>query len=475
MKRDLLISRDDWDVWTDWYDARLAGRSPWRQSIEFARATLPDSLWEQGPKAVNAEIKRLIAADRATGGTPTAAEVEGFDFFLSYSTRNEASARKIGSVIEKAKHSVFAQYKDFGPGSNFVREMQFGLERSERLVAVLSPEYEASDHCQAEWASFYNRDPSSNQRLIVPILIHPTPLNGLARQVVYVNIVGLSDSEAEAKIREAIAPVRPRSKAEFRRALAVAASPKPIENEAGQIDIARNETFDKVVASDDLYGLPERQLELARSIQKALKGKNAPPIVLSAVRAVERHLNAHGLSAPLGLLTDQIGVIEAEFSDAQKEEAPWTRRGAGKALQQLIDNHQQYRMHFPLDSDRDRLYRAAPIQTDTLRDPAFLANQDRLVAGAREAERKGVVTERLADGVETRREFLRAVASMPKTDTPADLFVDPNDRISPPTLDQRLLAQESGFWDAMLQRSANLGQIGSFVKDMGELLSRLWG
>lgn len=475
LKRRLLDAGDDWDVWTDWYEARLAGKRPWRRSLEIARATLPDELWEQGPKAVNAEIKRLIAAEKAKGGSKTAAEVETFDFFLSYSTRNEASAKKIGAVIEKTRQTFFAQYKDFGPGSNFVREMQFGLDNSERMVAVLAPDYEASDNCQAEWASFYNRDPSSSKRLIVPILIHPTPLNGLARQVVYVNIVGLSESEAEAKIREAIAPVRPRSKAEFRSALAEAASPKPVVNEAGQIDIARNEAFDKVVASDDLYGLPVRQCTLARSIQRELERRNVPKFLLFELRAIEKHLDSHGLSAPLGFLNDRFGVIEAEFSEEQKGEAPWTRGGIGKMFQQLFDNHQIYRMHFPLDSERDRLYRAAPIQTDTLRDPAFLANQDRLVEGAREAERKGVVTERLADGVETRREFLRAVASMPKTDTPADLFVDPNDRISPPTLDQRLLAQESGFWDAMLQRSANLGQIGSFAKDIVELLSRIWG
>ncbi|MCW1843583.1 hypothetical protein [Prosthecomicrobium hirschii] len=65
LKRRLLDAGDDWDVWTDWYEARLAGKRPWRRSLEIARATLPDELWEQGPKAVNAEIKRLITAEKA--------------------------------------------------------------------------------------------------------------------------------------------------------------------------------------------------------------------------------------------------------------------------------------------------------------------------------------------------------------------------------------------------------------------------
>lgn len=65
LKRNLLATNEDWDVWTDWYEARLAGKRPWRQSLEIARATLPDDLWKQGPKEVNAEIKRLIAAEKA--------------------------------------------------------------------------------------------------------------------------------------------------------------------------------------------------------------------------------------------------------------------------------------------------------------------------------------------------------------------------------------------------------------------------
>jgi hypothetical protein len=62
LKSRMLLAGDDWDVWVNWYEDRLAGRPSLGEAFEIAVATLPDALWKQGPKAVNAEIKRLIEA-----------------------------------------------------------------------------------------------------------------------------------------------------------------------------------------------------------------------------------------------------------------------------------------------------------------------------------------------------------------------------------------------------------------------------
>jgi hypothetical protein len=58
----LLAANEGWEVWTDWYEARLAGDTshPPNETLEIARATIADEIWEKGPAAVNAEIKRLI-------------------------------------------------------------------------------------------------------------------------------------------------------------------------------------------------------------------------------------------------------------------------------------------------------------------------------------------------------------------------------------------------------------------------------
>ena len=67
MKARLLARRGEhWEVWTNWYDARLDPSrpipcyNPPDKNLERARVLLPKELWEKGPAAVNEEIKRLI-------------------------------------------------------------------------------------------------------------------------------------------------------------------------------------------------------------------------------------------------------------------------------------------------------------------------------------------------------------------------------------------------------------------------------
>src|SRR6202035_721998 len=63
LKAALLAADEGWKVWTDWYEARLAGDAghPPNEALEIARATIPDEIWRLGPAVVNVEIKRLIA------------------------------------------------------------------------------------------------------------------------------------------------------------------------------------------------------------------------------------------------------------------------------------------------------------------------------------------------------------------------------------------------------------------------------
>ena len=60
LKPKLLSLHEDWDVWTTWYEDRLEGAPPEPEELAVARVTLPEPMWELGPKVVNAEIKTLI-------------------------------------------------------------------------------------------------------------------------------------------------------------------------------------------------------------------------------------------------------------------------------------------------------------------------------------------------------------------------------------------------------------------------------
>ena len=59
LKQDLLAAQEDWDVWTDWYEARLQGNAYYEES-ETARLGIVEENWEQGPQIVNREIKGVV-------------------------------------------------------------------------------------------------------------------------------------------------------------------------------------------------------------------------------------------------------------------------------------------------------------------------------------------------------------------------------------------------------------------------------
>lgn len=60
LRRSLLNEKiEDWQVWIDWYEARLNGRDPWSEAVEIACALIPDQVWKHGPAIVNAEIRAI--------------------------------------------------------------------------------------------------------------------------------------------------------------------------------------------------------------------------------------------------------------------------------------------------------------------------------------------------------------------------------------------------------------------------------
>jgi hypothetical protein len=101
MKAALRAAKQDWEVWTNWYDDRLAGRV-WDEEREPAYVRIKEALWDQGPAIVNAEIKR-----RAEGrGRP--APVENVPSAVSFSW----SSRGTITVVSGALNWPVFPFKD---------------------------------------------------------------------------------------------------------------------------------------------------------------------------------------------------------------------------------------------------------------------------------------------------------------------------------------------------------------------------
>jgi hypothetical protein len=61
--RAALPPHEDWQVWIDWYEARLRG-DPYDEELEECYVLIPEEIWAQGPAVANDEIARRIKAYR---------------------------------------------------------------------------------------------------------------------------------------------------------------------------------------------------------------------------------------------------------------------------------------------------------------------------------------------------------------------------------------------------------------------------
>ena len=94
------------------------------------------------------------------------------DFFISYNKADRTWAEWIAWQLEEAGFTVVIQAWDFRPGGNFVLDMQKASAETERVIAVLSPDYLASRFTQPEWAVAFAKDPMSRNGALLPVRVH---------------------------------------------------------------------------------------------------------------------------------------------------------------------------------------------------------------------------------------------------------------------------------------------------------------
>ncbi len=82
------------------------------------------------------------------------------DFFISYSTADRSWAEWIAWNLEEAGYSTVIQAWDIRPGSNFALDIRKATRETERIIAVLSPDYLDSLYTQSEWVAAFKQDPT---------------------------------------------------------------------------------------------------------------------------------------------------------------------------------------------------------------------------------------------------------------------------------------------------------------------------
>lgn len=127
------------------------------------------------------------------------------DFFISYNKADRAWAEWIAWHLEEAGYTTILQAWDFTTGSNFVLKMHDAATEAARTVAVLSPDYLASNFTKPEWAAAFAQDPTGEKGLLIPIRVRPCDPAGLLGQIVYGDLVGTTyEPTAKAQLLAAV-------------------------------------------------------------------------------------------------------------------------------------------------------------------------------------------------------------------------------------------------------------------------------
>src|SRR3954452_53483 len=132
----------------------------------------------------------------------------GTDFFISHAGRDTGWAEWLAWQLQQAGYSVELDVWDWAPGQDFVARMEAALERADRLLAVCTEAYFASAFGGAELRAAFARQAAVEGR-IVPVLIEPVILPPLYAPLISLDLTGLDEAAAAARLRERLAGGRP--------------------------------------------------------------------------------------------------------------------------------------------------------------------------------------------------------------------------------------------------------------------------
>ncbi|WP_045877743.1 TIR domain-containing protein [Pseudofrankia sp. DC12] len=113
------------------------------------------------------------------------------DFIVSYTRADLPWATWISSVLETAGYRVLVKAWDLVPGSIWTSMLDSAIQEDARLIAVISPAYEASTMGTAEWRAFWETDPAAERRRVIPVLVANCRPDGILGTRASIDLAGL--------------------------------------------------------------------------------------------------------------------------------------------------------------------------------------------------------------------------------------------------------------------------------------------
>lgn len=126
----------------------------------------------------------LSVPARSPGGLPPASAREArtaalrYDVFISYrhGGRDGEFARELLQALEREGYTVAIDERDFPANASFLHEMERCVRESRFTIALVSPRYLGSGHCEEEAILCKVLDMGDRSRRLLPMILEPVEL-----------------------------------------------------------------------------------------------------------------------------------------------------------------------------------------------------------------------------------------------------------------------------------------------------------
>ncbi len=130
-----------------------------------------------------------------------------YDVFLSHTSKDKPRVRRLAERLKDAGLRVWFDEWSIGPGEIISLKVDEGLEQSRVLVLCISPNALASGWVALERSTAIHRDPASQGRRFIPLLLAESDLPDTLRRYRYVDFRG----DTESAFAELLTACKPES------------------------------------------------------------------------------------------------------------------------------------------------------------------------------------------------------------------------------------------------------------------------
>lgn len=254
------------------------------------------------------------------------------------------------------------------------------------------------------------------------------------------------------------------------------ASPTARLNSGSEIDVAVNPRVDTpgAPASAELLEAPDTQVVQISVILQSLPG-NSPKGLGFALAAYKSELEKRGTRPILGILSNQVAIIDAEYNSS--DAIDWLPPGLKAAFSDFFRCHQLLTSHFPFISEREEVISRIDLDETKATGERLIRPFRVALEMATAAKSAGVATNDVVQFMQELKQGAEVLATLPHDVVIPEIDIRDKGGISP-TPKQRLIGTAIGFLERaynLLGTSVTLGTAtyGAFAQNVASVLEML--